>query len=244
MQPQNYFTILVFFLLAFFLRFIYPRCKGWFGEKTVAIILSTLPQDKYQVINNVMLRQTNGKTTQIDHVVISPYGIFIIETKNYKGYITGSEWGEKWTENKKYSIPNPLKQNYGHMKALAELLELAEEMFVPIVVFTVDATVKIQSERIVYTTQLRKTIRAYQEPKMGADQVNAITDKIKNTNIDSKKARKDHVQTIRQDMLERKHMIEQKICPQCGGALVCRSGKHGAFMGCSNYPKCRFTTDL
>ncbi len=169
----DYIPIFIFFLLAFFLGVIYPLCKGWFGEKTVAIILSSLPQE-YQIIHNVMLRQKSGKTTQIDHVVISPYGIFVIETKNYKGYITGSEWGKSWTGNKKYSIPNPIKQNYGHVKALAELLDLAEELFVPLVVFTTNADVKVQSEKIVYTTQLHKTIRAYQEPKLNADQVNAL----------------------------------------------------------------------
>ncbi len=147
MQFQDFFPILVFFSLAAFLSFIYPLCKGWFGEKTVAIILSTLPQKQYQVINNVMLRKKSGKTTQIDHVVISPYGIFVLETKNYRGYITGSEQGEKWTQNKKYSIYNPLKQNYGHMKTLAELLELPEEIFVPIVVFSVEANVKVQSKK-------------------------------------------------------------------------------------------------
>ena len=118
MQFQDFFPILVFFSLAAFLSFIYPLCKGWFGEKTVAIILSTLPQKQYQVINNVMLRKKSGKTTQIDHVVISPYGIFVLETKNYRGYITGSE-----------------------------LLELPEEIFVPIVVFSVEANVKVQSKK-------------------------------------------------------------------------------------------------
>ncbi len=240
---QDYLIILVFLLLAFFHRFIFPRCKGWFGEKTVAIILSSLPQE-YQVIHNVMLRKKSGKTTQIDHVVVSPYGIFVIETKNYRGYITGSVQGEKWTQNKKYSIYNPLKQNYGHMKTLAELLALSEEIFIPIVVFSVEANVKVQSKKIVYTTQLRKAIRAYQEPKLDTDQVNALTDKIKNANINSEKVRKEHVQAIHHDLLKQEQMIAQKICPRCGGALVERWGKHGTFMGCSSYPKCRFTAAL
>lgn len=242
-QFKGYLYFLILILLAIFIKFIYPVCKGWFGEKTVAGILSTLPQE-YQIIHNVMLRQQSGRTTQIDHVVVSPYGIFVIETKNYRGYITGSEWGEKWTENKKFSIPNPIKQNYGHVKALAELLDLAEERFVPLVVFTTNADVKVQSEKIVYTTQLRKTIRAYQEPKLDTDQVNALTDKIKNANINSKKVRKEHVQAIHHDLLKQEQMIAQKICPRCGGALVERWGKHGTFMGCSSYPKCRFTAAL
>lgn len=240
---QDYLIILVFLLLAFFLRFIFPRCKGWFGEKTVAIILSSLPQE-YQVIHNVMLRIKSGKTTQIDHVVVSPYGIFVIETKNYRGYITGSVQGEKWTQNKKYSIYNPLKQNYGHMKTLAELLALSEEIFIPIVVFSVEANVKVQSKKIVYTTQLRKAIRAHQDPRLSPDQINTIVHKIKISNIDSKKSRKSHVQAIHEDILEQEHMVTKGVCPRCGGALVERWGKHGTFMGCSSYPKCRFTAAL
>ena len=34
---------------------------------------------------------------------------------------------------------------------------------------------------------------------------------------------------------------EGRVCPQCGGAMVCRHGKYGDFWGCTNYPKCRHT---
>ncbi|MCI8611293.1 MAG: NERD domain-containing protein [Clostridiales bacterium] len=244
MQFQDYFTIIIFFLLAFFLGAIYPKCKGWFGEKTVDIILSTLPQEQYQILNNVMLCKKDGKTTQIDHIVISLYGIFVIETKNYRGYITGSVQGEKWTQNKKYTFYNPLKQNYGHMKTLAELLELTEDMFIPIVVFSTGANVKVQSKKIVYTTQLRKAIRSYKSTKLSTDQMYTITNKIKNSNIHSKNARKDHIKAIHQDVIEREHSIAKNICPRCGSKLVERRGKYGLFMGCSSYPRCRFTINL
>ena len=32
-----------------------------------------------------------------------------------------------------------------------------------------------------------------------------------------------------------------KVCPDCGGEMVSKRGKYGAFFGCSNYPKCRYT---
>lgn len=97
-----------------------PKIKGIIGEKIVASKLSKLPEQQYRVLNDIMLRTEYG-TTQIDHIVISIYGIFVIETKNYKGWITGSEYGEYWTKNmygKKYTFRNPLKQNYAHVKAL------------------------------------------------------------------------------------------------------------------------------
>ena len=73
--------------------------KGRIGEQRVAHILGRLPKDRYRIINNLLLRTSSGGTTQIDHVVISEYGIFVIETKFYKGWIYGGESSEYWTQN-------------------------------------------------------------------------------------------------------------------------------------------------
>ena len=70
-------------------NFYKPIIKGFFGEKTISAFLLTLPKDQYIVLNNIMLRTVTG-TTQIDHIVVSVYGIFVIETKNYKGWIFGN----------------------------------------------------------------------------------------------------------------------------------------------------------
>lgn len=72
-----------------------PKERGYFGEKSVAFFLSGLDKTKYKVINNIML-QVGNKTTQIDHVIVSNYGIFVIETKNYKGWIIGNEFDDNW----------------------------------------------------------------------------------------------------------------------------------------------------
>ncbi|WP_350617509.1 nuclease-related domain-containing protein, partial [Pseudomonas sp. HY7a-MNA-CIBAN-0227] len=78
--------------------------------------------------NNVTLPLPNGGSTQIDHVIVSIYGIFVIETKNYKGWIFGNEKQRQWTQafpnGRKYKFQNPLRQNYLHIKTLADLLEL------------------------------------------------------------------------------------------------------------------------
>ena len=60
---------------------------GKAGEKRVARKLDWLPKE-YIILNDIMLPTQYG-TTQIDHIVVSPYGIFVIETKNYKGWIFG-----------------------------------------------------------------------------------------------------------------------------------------------------------
>lgn len=67
-----------------------------------------------------MIVSNNGNTTQIDHIVINPRGVFVIETKNYSGEIYGSENQREWTQvlaygNVKNKLYNPLKQNATHV---------------------------------------------------------------------------------------------------------------------------------
>lgn len=54
--------------------------------------------DDYVLLNDCTLPDDRGGTTQIDHILISPYGVFVIETKNYKGWIFGSAHQKKWTQ--------------------------------------------------------------------------------------------------------------------------------------------------
>ena len=86
-------------------------------------------------------------TTQIDHILLSPYGIFIIETKNYKGWIFGSERQKLWTQKifkKSYKFQNPLHQNYKHQKVLEQVLAdiITPEYLHSIVVFMPDCEFK------------------------------------------------------------------------------------------------------
>ena len=116
----------------------FNEMSGEFGERQIALILNSLPREYYHIFNDVYLYR-NGTTNQIDHIVISPYGIFVIETKNFKGWIYGSDNSEYWTENmygKKYEFYNPIKQNYSHIRVLQQALKISINNFIPIVVFT------------------------------------------------------------------------------------------------------------
>lgn len=238
---------LFFLAIGVLISIFTPKIRGWLGEKTVANSLEGLPQDKYKIINNVMLRTERG-ISQIDHIVVSVYGIFVIETKNYSGQITGGENSEQWTKNvygNKYSFRNPLRQNFGHVKALEGLLGLPEEMFIPIIAFSEEAELKVKTGKpVVYMSDLVKTIEAFSEEKIAESDLNDLAEKIINANVDSKETRKEHVTEIRRKMDEDKKKAEMGICPRCGGKLVERNGKYGTFLGCSNYPKCRYTQEM
>lgn len=80
--------------------------KGLAGEQLVSNMLKTLGQDNY-LINDIMLHRPFGN---IDHILISPHGIFVIETKNWGGYVLcdGDEWKRHFEGNFK-SIDYPLE---------------------------------------------------------------------------------------------------------------------------------------
>lgn len=240
----GYLYLLAVVVLGILIRVLTPIVKGWFGEKIVASILSSLPEAEYKILNNIMLRTDYG-TTQIDHIIVSLYGIFVIETKNYKGWITGTEFADNWTKNmygKKYSFRNPLKQNYAHVKALESVLSLPEDKFVPIVAFSWNSDIKVKTKKpVVYISQLKRVILSYQEERLPISDLQYITDRILCANVDSKDNRKEHVSVIRTKVKENDMKLSNNICPRCGGMLVKRNGKYGSFTGCSNYPKCKYT---
>lgn len=122
--------------------------KGKAGEWLVSNLgLGQLDNNVYATLNNVVIpRPDGGGTTQIDHVVISQFGIFVIETKNYSGWIFARAKDRQWTQvikgGKKSRFQNPLHQNALHVRALANHLHLPREVFVPIVYFCGDAQFK------------------------------------------------------------------------------------------------------
>jgi restriction system protein len=115
------------------------KLKGYVGEFLVRRTLEkSLPKSHYTILNDVTLKTRKG-TTQIDHIVVSPYGIFVIETKHMSGWIFGSEHDAQWTQSfrrSKQRFQNPLRQNHGHIKALEELLRLDSSKFHSVVVFS------------------------------------------------------------------------------------------------------------
>jgi hypothetical protein len=98
------------------------------------------------VLNCVTLCLEDGSTTQIDHILVSTKGIFVIETKHYKGWIFGNAKSKRWAQiiyKNKYTFQNPLLQNYKHVKAVQYAFEFLESRFIHnIVVFSGESIFK------------------------------------------------------------------------------------------------------
>ena len=221
--------------------------KGKYGEKTIAKALDTLPKDTYRVLNDVLLPTPKG-SSQIDHIIISVYGIFVIETKNYSGKIYGTENSEYWTQylpRFEKQFYNPILQNAGHVKALRRVLKEYEPLpILPIVTFSGSAVlrVKIYDACVIYWNQLFSVINQFEDKKLDWSTVINIYEKIQSTrlddNIDSKK---NHLIDIRNTVKKKYDSLSSGKCPRCGGELVLRHGANGDFYGCFNYPQCKFT---
>lgn len=223
---------------------------GEVGENVVAQKLSWLPRNQYYVINDLIFTKNNGNTTQIDHVVVSPYGIFVIETKNIYGYIHGSDNSKLWRScwrNRDLAFDNPILQNQSHITALADKLQLRDDHFISIIAFSTNADLQVSANDayVIYWSQLRKLIRRFKEPMMTMEETKDIYSTINSINITDKKIRKEH--TVRAHInknnyeIRSQKAVEEGRCPKCGGHLVLRTGRHGSFYGCNNYPNCKYT---
>jgi len=236
-------AVVFFFLCGLFAR----RIKGALGESRVRRRLRALPGEDFAVISDLLL-PTNAGTSQIDHLVVSRSGVFVIETKNFSGWIHGNENSEYWTQTKyktRTNFRNPVKQNWAHVYALKEVLsDLKNIAYHPIVVFVGSAELMNVYSRtpVIYGHQLSQTILdASAGANLTLDQVRQIARRLNEACIQDRHAKREHVRLAREHTLRRRQMERAGVCPKCGGSLVVRSGRYGMFYGCSGYPDCKYT---
>lgn len=143
-------TTLLFILVAVVFGFVIGRYRESTiqnsGEALLArSLMANFSAPDYHLMNNVTL-QTEDGTTQVDHILVSKFGVFVIETKDYKGWIFANPKHTSWTQvifNCKFKFQNPIYQNYKHVRAVQALLDfLPAKTVVSVVVFTGEAEFK------------------------------------------------------------------------------------------------------
>ncbi len=193
---------LAFAVLAGLLRS--PRFKGWRGERAVqAAIRRQLNPLIYVDMHNVTLPTADGGSTQIDHLIFSPYGLFVLETKNYQGWIFGTEKQREWTQQifrKRSRFQNPLRQNYKHVKTLQSLLDIAPEHLHSLIAFVGDCEFK--TEMPAHVTRglgFVGHIQSFAEPVWSPEQMQALLDKLEELRLQPDRATdRRHVAHVRQ----------------------------------------------
>jgi hypothetical protein len=224
-----------------------PWLKGHIGEALVRLAIRwRLDRNTYRALHDITLSTPDG-TTQIDHVLVSPYGLFVIETKNMRGWIFGGERQAQWTQ-KLYrhtsKFQNPLRQNYKHVKALAAALEVPEAIIHSVVVFVGASTFKTpMPANVTEGGGFVRYIRSVREPVLNEEQIQDLVRRIQAQRLAPTQAtRRAHVRHLE----TRADPAAERLCPRCASPLVLRTLKTGArrgerFWGCSAFPQCRFT---
>jgi len=134
------------------------------GEALVSrVLLSNFRPPDYHLMNHVTIRLEDG-TTEIDHILVSRFGVFVIETKDYSGWIFANAADRTWTQVRfkwRFKFQNPIFQNKRHVRAVKELLDfLPPEAVKSIVVFSGGAEFKTETpEGVIEIGQLTEYLR-------------------------------------------------------------------------------------
>lgn len=217
-----------------------PKQLGEIGENYINQILQRIPGENY-IINDLIIKDQAGKTTQIDHIVINKNGVFVIETKNYAGRIYGNDLQQEWIQvlnygKRKHRFYNPVKQNATHIYKLKEITG-TKLPIKSIVVFIQGNIEFIESKNVYAPEQLKAQLITRLQEEITKEQIEEIYNKLVKIKEENTITTEDHIKNITKTIRE----TEQGICPRCGGKLTKRNSQYGTFYGCSNYPKCKFT---
>jgi hypothetical protein len=173
-------VLLIFFLAS-------PRFRGDIAETRVRRLLASgLERNLYTVFNGLLL-PSGGGTAQIDHLVVSRFGIFVIDSCYVRGWISGTEVQERWRQHftwRAVRFPNPVHRNRLQVEALQRLLDFPAAAFHPLVVLVGHKGFKKRPpEGVVSPDSLLAQIRKKSRPLLSPDQANSVLQKIEEARL-------------------------------------------------------------
>ncbi|GFZ32256.1 hypothetical protein CSC2_27820 [Clostridium zeae] len=186
---MKFWYLWILIILALIIDLFMPRIKEYLGEKSVEVYLASLDKNKYEIINHITI-SLGEEITQVDHIVVSNFGVFVIQSENYKGKIIGEEFDETWQQRlhiKREQLQNPICENYKHIQVIQKVLkEFSKLKYIPIVTFTTNTELQVKSNTdVVYTIKLVETIKRYTEEVISDVDKKRIYSKLMSLNIDS-----------------------------------------------------------
>lgn len=210
------------------------RPPGWQGEQVFLYhVCKRLLPTEYFFLHDVLI-PVDGGTSQVDFVILSRYGLWVIETKDYKGWIFGRERDRFWTQahaghrgspGPKFRFQNPLHQNYGHIKAVCAVTGLVESECHSLVVFTGNAVFRTdRPANVVYLSEAFDFIVGEQRTLFSDEKLHEIRQRLEWARIPSTPENvRRHIQGIEQrltdvarsgaDVSKRENSALKELCP-------------------------------
>lgn len=248
--------------------------KGRLGEfYTYKYLKSLTGYGRY--LFNIYIPKDNEETTELDVVLLHESGIYVFESKNYSGWIFGTESQQSWTQtlsvgrgrSQKNKFYNPIWQNKGHIKWLQTFLADQTLPFYSYIVFSdrcelKKITLTSGNHHVVNRYNLLPAVRkniADTGVQLSPEKIDELFEKLYPLTQIDEIEKMTHIENIKQKTQDKASQVvtssaetsipENKICPRCGGNLVMRTVSKGdrkgeKFLGCSNYPKCRYMEKL
>lgn len=237
--------------------------KGSYGEYLTWNCLKALNGYK-KFLFNCYIPKNNGETTEIDVIMLHESGIYVFESKNYSGWIFGTETQQSWTQtlpnghgrSRKEHFFNPVLQNKVHLKWLCQYLDQDISLFRSYIVFSNRCTLKkitltSGQHHVLKRPDLFSSVSAAAKDCFGCltpETIDHLYRKLLPLTQVENTVKTAHIRNLQ----KKSHPVsadETMICPFCRGKLVLRVAKNGKyagnhFLGCSNFPKCRYTRNI
>jgi len=206
-----------------------------------------LNRNTYRFIEDTTV-PVGDDTTQIDLLLVSPYGVFVIEIKNMTGWIFGQPNKSHWTQVKyrfKNKFQNPIHQNSMHVKVVQDLLRLKTNQIHNVVVFVGACRFKtpMPTEVVHGVLSLAHFIRTKRDLVLTDDEVRRCTEDIlKRRLTPGFRTARTHVRNVKK-RIANYATDSGSACPRCGGTMVERVNRRTGerFLGCKRFPQCRGT---
>ena len=227
------------------------KIKGFVGEAVASGWgMLALPSSTYTRLSDITLPTPDG-ATQIDLVIVSRFGVFVVEVKNMSGWIFGSEEQRQWTQvfrnGEKFRFQNPLRQNHRHTRAVQETLRaerIPANTVYSVIAFIGNATLKTHlPENVTVGLGFSGYVKSFRTPVLTDSRVRTACEALTSARLEPTiRTRREHIRNLR----ARGDPTAERKCPRCGKGMVLRTNRHGhsagnRFWGCSAYPVCKAT---
>ncbi len=204
------------------------QSRGKKGEAKVSKVLKGIPGTHFVFDDVTLVNASSEMTHQIDHILIHPHGLFVIETKNYFGELEYGEAEKTWYKTirgKRARISSPLRQNKSHAITLRKALK-SKFKPIPVVVFVRDNAPYIPDENVINLSDLALFVDSYPYPKLLASEEMEEAKRLLEACIVAVSNR-EHVQNIgimkqvrKEAEAEMAYAIEQGRCPRCENKMI------------------------